>query len=315
MELLNFEEGYSAAHESAVIVDRSAVGWLHISGESRIKLIQRMSTQNLLGMQVGEGRATVLTTEIGRIIERIILYSHEEGLDIATSDQNSEIIARYLLRNVFFNDDFQLGNLTAQTFTLGIYGKLATERLNELFRLPDAIPLHHWRPIATDNWEFLLFRTDPIAGDGYWLRGEKASLQPVIDWLTQLGLGQISHNCYNYLRVESGLPILRHELTLDYIPLETGLWSDISFSKGCYTGQEIIARMESRGKLAKRLVKLHATEAVQVGDSIWAGQQNVGTITSAESSSIGHVALGYVKTAALEESAELRVGALPLQWK
>lgn len=315
MELLSFEEGYSAAHESAVIVDRSDVGWLHVSGESRINLIQRMSTQNLVGMQVGEGRATVLTTEIGRIIDRIIVYIREEGIELATSDQNSETIARYLLRNVFFNDDFQLGNLTPQTFTIGIYGKLATERLNKLFRLPDAIPLHHWRPVATDSWELLLFRTDPIAGDGYWLRGEKTNFESVVDWLIESGLNQISNNTYNYLRIESGLPILRHEMTLDYIPLETGLWNDISFSKGCYTGQEIIARMESRGKLAKKLVKFHAAEAVQIGDSILAGQHNVGSITSAESSTLGHVALGYVKTAALEESAELRAGTVPLQWK
>ena len=313
MEIVNFDEAYAAAHEGAVMIDRSAIGWLHVTGESKINLIQRMSTQNLLGMQVGEGKATILTTEIGRIIERIILYVREDSIEIATSADNSDTIARYLLRHVFFNDDFHLNNITPQTFTIGLYGKLATEKLTQLFRLPDAIPLHHWRPVATDDWELLLFRTDPVAGDGYWLRGKKDDFGKVWKWLAEFGIVQISEKSYDYLRVESGLPILRHEMSLDYIPLETGLWNDISFSKGCYTGQEIIARMESRGKLAKKLVKFYSAEPVRIGATIQTKDQPVGVITSAESSSIGHVALGYVKTSALN-SAELSADGVPLQW-
>ena len=60
--------------------------------------------------------------------------------------------------------------------------------------------------------------------------------------------------------MEAGLPEFGHELGDEYIPLEANLWNDVSFKKGCYTGQEIIARMESRQKLAKRLVGLRFDE-------------------------------------------------------
>ena len=69
-------------------------------------------------------------------------------------------------------------------------------------------------------------------------------------------------------------------MTLDYIPLEAGLWDDVSFHKGCYTGQEIIARMESRGKLAKRLTRLRPASPVAAGAEIVANGRPGGTILS-----------------------------------
>ena len=98
------------------------------------------------------------------------------------------------------------------------------------------------------------------------------------------------------------------ELTLDYIPLEAGLWDDVSFNKGCYTGQEIIARLESRGRLAKRLVRLTAGEPLAAGSALVAGGKSAGTITSAADGPQGVQALAYVKTAILEQGGTLSAG-------
>ena len=99
-----------------------------------------------------------------------------------------------------------------------------------------------------------------------------------------------------------------HELTQDYIPLEADLWDDVSFNKGCYIGQEIIARMESRNKLAKKLVSLYPAATVETGTSLTAAGKNAGTLTSIALGPNGPVALGYVKTAVLENGSELFVG-------
>jgi aminomethyltransferase len=96
-------------------------------------------------------------------------------------------------------------------------------------------------------------------------------------------------------------------LTGDYIPLEAGLWDDVSFNKGCYIGQEIIARMESRGKLAKKLMKLRPSAPVAAGATLRANGKTAGTITSAAVGPDGPVALGYVKTAVLQEGGVLVV--------
>ena len=113
----------------------------------------------------------------------------------------------------------------------------------------------------------------------------------------------VNENVFDAMRIESLVPRLRHELTGDYIPLETGLWDDVSFNKGCYTGQEIIARLESRGKVAKKLVRfdIESGDALPVGTDILADGKSAGTITT----SVGNRAMGYVKSAALEKEIAL----------
>jgi aminomethyltransferase len=113
---------------------------------------------------------------------------------------------------------------------------------------------------------------------------------------------------YEFLRIESGRPRFGHELTPDYIPLEANLWDDVSFNKGCYIGQEIIARMESRNRLAKKLVKLTPDAPIEAGSPLTANGKNAGTLTSAAVGPNGSVALGYVKTAVLENNSEIVVG-------
>ena len=83
------------------------------------------------------------------------------------------------------------------------------------------------------------------------------------------------------------------------------MWDDVSFNKGCYTGQEIIARMESRGRLAKRLTQLHSDAILSAGTDITANGKNAGSITSAAAGPHGSVALGYVKTTLLEDERVL----------
>ena len=99
---------YKAAHQTAVIVDRSDLGMLKITGETRLDLIHRMSTQAVNGLQSGEGTATIMTTDIGRIIDRLILYVGSDTVYALTGENNGDDIARYLMRYVFFNDDFQI---------------------------------------------------------------------------------------------------------------------------------------------------------------------------------------------------------------
>ena len=292
MNTVDFQSGYSAAHSTAVVVDRSDLGWLKLTGATRVDLIQRMSTQDLRGLQSGEGRATVLTTDIGRIIDRLILYAENDVVYMLTSENNADNIARYLMRFVFFNDDFQIEDLSNQTAILGVYGKNAGAMLHAAGYDFAELPLHHHVDVGQNC---RLHRADAVAGEGYLIVGDSAEKAILLETLTNAGVVPIDEPTFDYLRIESGQPRLRHELTSDYIPLETGLWDDVSFSKGCYTGQEIIARMESRGRLAKRLVQLSAEAPISNGAAITANGKAAGTITSAASNNGDTVAMGYVK--------------------
>jgi len=317
--------GYRAAHEAAVLVDHGARGLLKLTGQARLDLIHRMSTQAVKDLQPGEGAATVLTTDIGRIIDRVIVYAAADHALLLAGDGHAEALARYLRRNIFFNDDVQVQDLSAAMAIFGVYGPQARERMVALgLNEGRELPRHHWAspsprapniisfqtPITAEtefaSVPYTIHRADPLGSDGYLILTPADVAGSLVHVLSSVpSLAAIDEATYDYLRIEAGQPRFGRELTLDYIPLEAGLWDDVSFHKGCYTGQEIIARMESRGKLAKRLTRLRPASPVAEGAAITAAGRLVGAITSAADGPAGLVALGYVRTAALDEGAPL----------
>ena len=126
----SLESSYEAAHDTAVLVDRSDLGLLKFTGQTRLDLLNRMSTQQVIDLKSGEGAATILTTDIGRIIDRLILYVSSEAVYCLTGEHNSENIASYLGRFVFFMDDFQVEDLTSETAIFGVYGRQASSLLS-----------------------------------------------------------------------------------------------------------------------------------------------------------------------------------------
>ncbi len=143
----------------------------------------------------------------------------------------------------------------------------------------------------------MIARADPIAGGGFHLIFDRAAQTEVWQALLEAGVVPLSEETYQVLRVEAGQPEFGHELGDEYIPLEANLWNDVSFKKGCYTGQEIIARMESRQKLAKRLVGLRFDEPVTLPASLWVDDHEAGVVTSVvHSPALGWIGLGYLKS-------------------
>ena len=297
-------DGYRAAHNDAVMVDRSNLGMLKLTGKTRLDLINRMSTQKVNTLIDGSGAATVLTTDIGRIIDRLILYATKDAVYCLTGEDNNKAIASYLKRYVFFMDDFTVEDLSQDTAIIGVYGVRAGEMLSDCFSIATDLPLHHWISTSLEDLTIYLHRTDPVAGGGFFLMSQQIDKQALWRTLAAKGIFPIDDETFEYLRIESGLPRFGHELTPDYIPLEANLWSDVSFNKGCYTGQEIIARMESRGRLAKRLVSLQADAAVKAGSEITASGKQAGKVTSVAHGPAGWLALGYIKTSFLPEQPD-----------
>lgn len=300
---------YEAAHQSAILVNRSSLGILKITGDSRLDLIHRMSTQDVKNLQSSEGAATILTTDVGRMIDRLILYAAGDTVYMLTGENHGDAIARYLMRFVFFNDDFQLEDISSRTTVFGVYGPRAEHILGEEAGFPEVnIPLHHWREAEIARVTAYLHRTDPINAAGYFVMCETQDRDALGEALLATSLVSADEPAFDFLRIEAGQPRFGHEISGEYIPLEAGLWDDVSFNKGCYTGQEIIARMESRGQLAKKLVRLASNSVIEEGEEIRAAGKRVGSITSTAMAEGGTLALGYVKSSTLMDNTPLSAG-------
>ncbi|HLF26375.1 MAG TPA: glycine cleavage system protein T [Anaerolineae bacterium] len=274
------EAEYAAAHTGAVIYDSSSRGRLRLTGSTRLDFLHRMSTNEMNALRPGQGAATILTTPIGRIIDRIMVYVRENDLLALTSRGAHAAVINWLKKYIFFNDDVQLHDVTGQLGMVSIYGPQASETVARLVdQNVSGLSWHAWQPTSEGAW---VARADALAGAGFHIfTSTPAALAPLWGRAVESGVAPIGEQAFEALRIEAGLPRYGHELSETYIPLEVGLWRDVSFTKGCYIGQEIIARMESRQRLAKQLVGLRASERLESGTELSVDGTSIGKVSSA----------------------------------
>ena len=110
------------------------------------------------------------------------------------------------------------------------------------------------------------------------------------------------------LRILQGRPAPDRELTDDYNPLEVGLWQTISFNKGCYIGQETIARLNTYKGVKQHLWGIRLSAPAVPGTVITVGDEKVGNLTSYTETTAGYFGLGYIRTKAGGAGLVVHVG-------
>ncbi|HUN22081.1 MAG TPA: glycine cleavage T C-terminal barrel domain-containing protein [Anaerolineales bacterium] len=305
---------YQAAHEHAVLIAHPQRARLWSRGADAIDLIHRMSTNDLRNLAELAGRPTVLTSPIGRIVALLHVINLGKQALLLGGDGQATAIRRWLSGYIFFNDDVKITDAAPDIAYWGLYGKQAARLGESLVAGASSLPIYHALPLA-DGW---LVRVPGLAGapaqpgDGYGLALPPASLPAILAQLQSGGAVTAEQDLYEILRLEAGYPKHGAELSEQYIPLEADLGYAVSFNKGCYIGQEIIARMESRGKLAKTLVRLKAHQPMQVGDTLLGSAGERGVVTSAGFSPLqGWLAMGYIRPSAAQSGSALTVGIAP----
>lgn len=292
---------YEAALSGAALFDSSDRGRIWMRDRDRAALLHRLSTNHIERLRPGEGTRTVLTTPIGRIIDVLTVHCFEDGLLLVSSPGRGPALHALLRKNIFFNDKVKLEDASAALGQLTLAG-------------PGAAP--HGAAIGEHEGAAVWVAPAPdaaLGGAGYSLYAPAAALPDLAAALRAAGATELDAAARELLRVEHGQPAYGSELSEEYIPLETGLWEAISFNKGCYVGQEIIARMESRGRLAKQLRGLRLSAGAPAGLSLPAklnaGGKEAGDLTSlVESPRFGTIGLAYVRTAHAEPGTALAVG-------
>jgi len=303
---------YYAALNGSVIFDRSHEGRILLTGENRFELINRMSTNDIINMQLHESRPTIFTTPTARIMYRVVVYNRPKDLLIITEPGQGEAIANFLNRNIFYGDNVKLTTIQSQTQHFALHGLTVDAIMGDIQTdLVDLPPLYSAELLLNDT-TITVARRKSIIGSHWIVICPQDDAIIVHKKLLSLGekhdLKSAGSLTYNTLRIRGGRPAGR-ELSQDYIPLEVGLWDEVSFNKGCYTGQEIIARMESRERLAKTIVKLNLSSFVNAPATVYNNDQSVGTLTSSVESPDGeYFAMAIVKTQFSNTETELTIG-------
>lgn len=296
-----------------VLFDLSTVySRIRLRGKTRLDFLHRMSTAAVLDLTPGAGKPTVLTTPIGRMVDYLIVLAFDDAALLLGGGSNQDKVARWLRKYIFFNDDVQVDDESAITCMVGVGaedGQLLIERLAADASVSALPPYAHCsvRLPAGSGRSLTIVRAPQALSLSFFVIGEaidQAQISEVLglppDVLARMADRRSNFDAW---RIHHAYPRFPNEINEEYIPLEAGLWSAVSFNKGCYTGQEIIARMESRGQIARKLVWLTGDDVWQPGDALLA---DTGEVVGKLTSTTPGAALGYLRTAWAVEGASLR---------
>jgi folate-binding protein YgfZ len=256
----------------ALIVHHRQPGLIFASGQTALDLLDRMSTNDLSQVQIESIHSTVLTDVHARIIDRIKVLSTGDGLLVLTSPGRESSVREWLTRHIFFQDDVTLTGWDEGWSHWGIYGPKAAEKIREI--APGSRRLEAGEVQALEG--LFIWGTDELGPAYRMLFNEATSKLAEQSWTSD----EAAQLAFEILRIQSGIPLSPSEISDEFIPLEVGLWDAVSFSKGCYIGQEIIARLESRGRLAKQLYFVQMDQSVPTGSEIRQGSTKIGKLTS-----------------------------------
>jgi len=298
-----------ASQEEVVLCDRSHWGRIQVSDEERLRFLHNQSTNSFQQLKPGQGCDTVFITSTARTIDLVTAYVGEDAVLLIVSPNRREFLIDWLDRYIFFADKVQLKDITDATATFSLIGPKSDAVLEQLGA--SAIinqPYAHHQVVKFAESEVRIAVGSGLALPGYTLIIPIEAAANVWSTIIQVGVKPIGDRVWEQLRILQGRPTPEKELTEDYNPLEAGLWHSISFDKGCYIGQETIARLNTYKGVKQHLWGIRLDSQVEPGSVITVRDEKVGKLTSCTATEKGYFGLGYIRNKAGGLGLEVKVG-------
>jgi len=317
-------EHYRALRERAGIVDRSARGKIVVAGADRKTYLHAMLTNDIATLEGGKGCYAAFLTPQGRMIADMCVYELGDVclLDVHPSVKDT-VVER--LDQFVFSEDVRLGDVTASFASFGVYGPESAEVVAAALRSGDskgalsAGDLGRFRPFDNVRAPFFGDPVITVAGNrsgagGFDVYCERRLAEPLHLAFEQAGGIDVGDEAIEAVRIEAGRPEFTVDMNRETIPLEAGIEKDaVSFTKGCYPGQEVVIRILHRGhgRIAKKLAGMVVRDEVVParGDGVFAADSEIGLVTSAaySPSLMSPIALGYLARDYLEPGSAITI--------
>lgn len=307
----NESQNINNACDNAVICDRSHWGLLKLTGSDRLRFLHNQTTNNINSLQPGQLCDTVFVNSTGRTLDLVTVYVTEDSLLLLVSPNRRRFLYEWMDRYIFPMDKVEISDISDENAIFTIIGKKAETKLNQWETATQTITElssenHHF--ITVDNEIIIIGYGTGLKLPGYTLIVPENAAKTVWETLINLGINPIGDRLWQQLRIKQGRPYPDQEITEDYNPLETGLWSTISFDKGCYIGQETIARLNTYQGVKQRLWGVKLNQPVKAGNAVIVDDKKVGILTSSTDIDNECFGLAYVKTKAGGEGLKVTIG-------
>jgi folate-binding protein YgfZ len=304
---------YEAVRSNAGALDLCYLGKLRVSGRDRARFLHNLLSNDIKNLKVGSGCYATLLTHQGRMESDLFVYAMENEflLECSPAGRNRlyQSLNKYIVSDVVSVED-----ATKDFAVLSIQGTRSREVMERSLEITlEGLALLDHRTLPGGSGPWTVIRRDRTGCGGYdlWLPVADAS-KVWRRWTERDGILPAGHLALDWLRTEAGIPWYGVDMDERNLPMEMGLTSTaISLTKGCYRGQEIVARVVYRGHLDRQLgaVSVSHSEPPGRGAEICAAGTKIGEVTSAIFSPRlrGPLALAVVKSDFLKAGTAVEV--------
>lgn len=283
-------------------------GLLGINGRDWIAFLQRQTSNDMKLVEPGKKVVSILTSPEGRILDVFqILSSGEQAMLVTLSDRIRSTFS-YLKSRIFFMDQVRVENLSANMVMIEI-DKHSTRELQNILRFQSLPESERVCRFSWNDHNIDILWNKPPLGLGYLVLASTQAANQLTGLLQDSGYQSLSTHQREVMRIEAGLPGENGELVNRFTPLELGLDSFVSVEKGCYTGQEVLARQLNYEKVTQKLIGLRFEKTIPPGARVWDNGRPVGLVTSSvQSSRCGDIGLAVIRSSSAVTGAILQTG-------
>jgi folate-binding protein YgfZ len=288
---------YEAVNQNAGVADLSHhhSRW-QVGGADRARFLHGQCTNDIMRMKPGEACYAAFLTAKGKMRGDAVIVCRQDDFLLVSGAANAAAL-RLSLEKFIISEEVTIEEVSGRWGELTLQGRRAAEIAGQL-ESPELM-------VHADHW---------IAPGGVTVLAPAGRVGGLLEQAVQAGATRIGEPTLELLRVEAGRPRFGADMDENTIPVEAGLESRaISYEKGCYIGQETIARIRTYGHVNRHLVQmlLAGNATPSPGTAVVAGEREVGRVTSAVMSPRHGraLALGYVRRELAKPGATVRVGS------
>ena len=287
--------GYTAVRDGgAGLIDLSDGGRVRVSGSEAVMFLNGLVTNDVKSLGEGRWMPAAFPTVQGRLIGAVRMARLKDGFLIDTERASHEAVLKTISRFTMAGD-FRVTDLTDESAMLSVQGTRAGEILGKVLKATVAdLP----RNGVSELEDVTVIRATHTSEDGFDLVVDSARADELREGLLDAGATAVDQETFEILRIEAGIARFGVDMDETNVLPETNLDDAVSYSKGCYVGQEIIVRIKHRGHPAKKLVGLKSDQPLVPGAII---------TSAAVSPKAGNIGLGYVRYDSIEPGTRVVV--------
>ncbi len=298
--------GYEALRSGAAWMNLSAGGRIAVRGRDRARLLHNLTSNEVKKLAAGFGCYAFLLSPQGRIQADVTLLVFDDRFLLDTEPELREKIAAHIRRYIIA-DQVELEDVTADTCAIALEGP---ESAVVLEKAGGTVPAGDYQHVP---WGAATVARISLTGQpGFRIYDRASQADEIIHRLAEAGAQPATEEDARVVRIENGRPRYGEDIRDTSLPQETGQMHAVSFTKGCYLGQEIVERIRAQGHVNRKLVRLRLDSAAPVaaGAKLTAGGAEAGEITSSVYSPAQRsaVALAYVRANYATPGQELTTG-------